>query len=166
MATKVENLRELYIDMLKDIYSAETQLTKALPKMAKAAGAKELQQAFEAHLKETEEHVKRLDKLFESFEKSPRGEKCQAMEGLVEEGEDLIKKKDVEPDVLDAGLIAAAQKVEHYEISSYGTVRRWAELLGDSEGEKLLRQTLDEEKKTDEKLNKLAMSGINEKALH
>lgn len=165
MSMKMDNLKKLFIHELKDIYSAETQLTKALPKMAKAANHKELQQAFEQHLKETEGHVKRLEQIFEKLEGKPTGEKCEAMEGLIEEGESLIKEK-MDDDVNDAALVAAAQKVEHYEIASYGTVRRWAEELGETEIEKILKTTLDEEYSADEKLNKIAMGGVNVQAAH
>ena len=161
---ELSNLRDLYIEELKDLYSAEQQLIKALPKMAKAATAKSLKNGFEKHLKETRGHVKRLEQVFKGLKVSPGSKKCKAMEGLIEEGEEIIKEHD-DPEVLDAGLICAAQKVEHYEIASYGTARAWAELLNETQVVKLLEQTLDEEKATDEKLTKLAVSGINVEAV-
>jgi len=146
--------------MLKDLYSAEKQLVKALPKMAKAAQSPDLQKAFQNHLKQTEGHVDRIERIFSDMEGSPRGKKCAAMEGLVEEGSELLQE-DIEPNVLDAGLIAAAQKVEHYEIASYGTVRAWAERLGKNRAVPLLQQTLDEESAANEKLTQIAESQAN-----
>lgn len=151
----LSNLEDLYIAELKDLYSAEKQLVKALPKMAKAATSKQLKQGFEHHLKQTRTHVDRLEKVFKSIEASPRGKKCMAMEALIHEGEELIKEKS-EPEVLDAGLIAAAQRIEHYEIAGYGCVRTYARLLGDAKAEELLQQTLDEEGETDKTLTQLA----------
>ena len=148
-------LKKLYIDELQDLYSAENQLVKALPKMAKAAGSEDLRVAFEEHLEQTREHVTRLDKIFQELEENPKGKKCRGMEGLIEEGSEMIDK-DREPEELDAGLIAAAQRVEHYEIAGYGCVRTYANLLGESEAASLLEQTLAEEKETDEKLTELA----------
>ncbi len=148
-------LKELYIDELKDLYSAENQLVKALPKMAKASESEELRNAFEEHLEQTREHVARLDKIFEALDESPKGKKCQGMEGLIEEGAEKIDE-DPGPEELDAALIAAAQHVEHYEIAGYGCVRTYANLLGESEAVSLLEQTLAEEKETDEKLTELA----------
>src|SRR5665213_769114 len=148
-------LRKLYIDELKDLYSAENQLVKALPKMAKASSAEELRTAFEEHLEQTREHVTRLEKIFEALDESPKGKKCVGMEGLIEEGSEKIEE-DPEEEELDAGLIAAAQRVEHYEIAGYGCVRTYANLLGESEAVSLLEQTLAEEKETDEKLTELA----------
>jgi len=145
---------------LKDLYSAEKQLVKALPKMAKAAQSPDLQKAFQNHLKQTEGHVDRIERIFSDMEGSPRGKKCAAMEGLVEEGSELLQE-DIEPNVLDAGLIAAAQKVEHYEIASYGTVRAWAERLGKNRAVQLLQQTLDEESAANEKLTQIAESQAN-----
>ncbi|MBX3413968.1 MAG: ferritin-like domain-containing protein [Pirellulales bacterium] len=153
--SSLKTLHDLYIEELKDLYSAEKQLLKALPKMAKAADSRQLRQGFEAHLDETEEHVTRLEKIFEDLDASPRGKKCKAMEGLVEEGAEVIKV-DAPPSVKDAALIAAAQRVEHYEIAGYGTVRTYAELLGHSAAAKLLQKTLDEEGATDKKLTALA----------
>jgi ferritin-like metal-binding protein YciE len=161
---KLDNLRKLYIEELRDIYSAENQLLKALPKMAKGAASIELKQAFENHLEETEGHVERLEEIFEDLDESPKGKTCQAMKGLVEEGSEILEEEG-EESVLDAGIIAAAQKVEHYEIASYGTVRTFAELLGQKEAVKLLQQTLDEEGAADEKLNDLAEDIVNPAAL-
>jgi ferritin-like metal-binding protein YciE len=161
----MKNLHELYVHELKDLYSAETQLVKALPKMADAASTPELKDAFKTHLRQTEGHVDRLEQIFKGLGEKPGGETCEAMQGLVKEGEQTIKEK--APDaVKDAALIAAAQRVEHYEIAGYGTVRTYAEQLGEKDAVKLLQQTLDEEGETDKLLNKLAMSGahINEMA--
>jgi len=148
---------------LKDLYSAEKQLVKALPKMAKNAQASDLQRAFQEHLKQTEGHVERIERIFSDLGSSPRGKKCVGMEGLVEEGNELLQEQ-IDPDVLDAGLIAAAQKVEHYEIASYGTVRTWAERLGYNQAAQLLQQTLDEEGDANKKLTQLAESHINMEA--
>src|SRR5690242_20580675 len=163
MAAKMTTLEDLYIDMLKDLYSAEKQLVKALPKMAKNSQNAQLQKAFQEHLKQTEGHVERIERIFTELGGSPRGKKCMGMEGLVEEGNELLQE-DAEPDVLDAGLIAAAQKVEHYEIASYGTVRTWAERLGYNNAAKLLQQTLDEESAANEKLTQIAESHVNMEA--
>jgi len=163
MASKMATLEDLYMDLLKDLYSAEKQLVKALPKMAKAAQSTDLRKAFEEHLGQTEEHVERIERIFSELEGSPRGKKCVGMEGLVEEGNELLKE-DVEPDVLDAGLIAAAQKVEHYEIASYGTARAWAERMGYNNAARLLQQTLDEESTANEKLTQIAESHVNMEA--
>jgi len=152
---QLSSLEDLFIDELKDLYSAETQLTKALPKMAKAASSKELKAGFEKHLKQTEGHVERLEQICEELEVSPKGKKCKAMEGLIEEGSEVIDE-DAEPEVKDAALIAAAQRVEHYEIAGYGCVRTYAKLLGYNSAMKLLQQTLDEEGDTDKTLTKLA----------
>lgn len=150
-----EALRDLYIDELRDIYSAENQLVKALPKMAKAATSDELRSGFEEHLEQTRGHVSRLEQIFEDLDEKPSGKKCAGMEGLVKEGGEMIKNE-FEGDVKDAGLIGAAQRVEHYEIAAYGTVRAFAELLGDRNAVDLLTQTLEEEKETDKKLTQLA----------
>lgn len=160
----LETMEELYVEELKDLYSAETQIVKALPKMAKAASSPELKQGFEEHLQQTEGHVQRLEQIFDKLGKSPRGKACKGMQGLLEEGEELISEEGAS-EVKDAGLIAAAQRVEHYEIAAYGSVRTFAQELGDKEAVRLLQQTLDEEAQTDEKLTKLATSSINEKAL-
>ena len=161
---KLDNLRKLYIEELRDLYSAENQLLKALPKMAKGASSDELRQAFENHLQETEGHVERLETIFEDLDESPKGKTCHAMKGLVEEGSEMLDEEG-EESVLDAGIIAAAQKVEHYEIASYGTVRTFAGLLGEKNAAKLLQQTLDEEGAADEKLNELAEGIVNPEAL-
>jgi ferritin-like metal-binding protein YciE len=150
-----EGLKELYVDELKDIYNAESQLVKALPKMAKAASSEELRAGFEEHLEQTKGHVQRLEQIFQMLDESPKGKKCKAMEGLVEEGSEVMEE-DFEEALLDAALIGAAQRVEHYEIAAYGTVRAFAEELGESEHVSLLEQTLEEEKETDEKLTQLA----------
>jgi ferritin-like metal-binding protein YciE len=150
-----EGLKELYIDELKDLYNAENQLLKALPKMAKAASSGELSRGFEEHLKQTRGHVQRLEKIFKSLGESPKGKKCKGMEGLVAEGTEVMGE-DFEDGVMDAALIGAAQRVEHYEIAAYGTACAFAEVLGESEQASLLNETLEEEKETDEKLTKLA----------
>lgn len=150
-----EGLKELYIDELKDLYSAENQLLKALPKMAKAASSEELRQGFEEHLDQTRGHVQRLEEIFQSLGESPKGKKCMGMEGLVKEGSEVMDE-DFEGALMDAALVGAAQRVEHYEIAAYGTVRELALVLGESEQASLLEQTLEEEKETDEKLTELA----------
>ncbi len=152
---KLENLRDLFVDELKDLYSAENQLLKALPKMAKAATSPDLKRAFESHLKETQGQVERLEQVFAGLDVSPKGKKCKAMEGLVEEGAEMMKE-DAEPDVMDAGLIAAAQRVEHYEMAGYGCVHNYAQLLGETKAATLLQKTLDEEGAADKKLTQLA----------
>jgi ferritin-like metal-binding protein YciE len=157
---KLKNLEDLLLHELKDLYSAENQLVKALPKMAKAASNQELKAAFEEHLEQTEGHVERLDEIAEMLGKKLTGHTCKAMKGLVEEGSDLISE-DAAESVRDAGLIGAAQRVEHYEIAGYGTARCLAEQLGHSEIADLLEQTLEEEKETDENLSELATSTIN-----
>ena len=150
-----EGLKELYVDELKDLYNAENQLVKALPKMAKAASSEELRAGFEEHLEQTKSHVQRLEQIFEMLDESPKGKKCKGMEGLIEEGSEIMEE-DFEGALLDAALIGAAQRVEHYEIAAYGTVRAFAEELGESEHASLLAETLEEEKETDEKLTELA----------
>ena len=150
-----KGLKELYIDELKDLYSAETQLVKALPKMAKSAASDELRQGFEEHLEQTKGHVQRLEQIFQALGESPKGKKCKGMEGLIAEGSE-VAEEDYEGNILDAALIGAAQRVEHYEIAGYGTVRAMAEVLGEDEHASLLTETLDEEKETDEKLTELA----------
>jgi ferritin-like metal-binding protein YciE len=154
---KMESLQELYIHHLKDLYSAEKQLTKALPRMAKAASSDELRAGFEQHLRETEGQIERLEQIFEELKVSPRGKKCVGMEGLIEEAKELMEE-DADPEVLDAGLIASAQHVEHYEIAGYGCVRTYAELLGYDDAAKLLQESLDEEGATDKKLSALAQN--------
>jgi ferritin-like metal-binding protein YciE len=160
---ELASLEDLYTHELKDLYSAESQLTKALPKLAKAASNKQLRAAFEQHLKQTREQAVRLEKLLKSRNETTRGPKCKGMEGLVKEGEELIKEE-ADEEVRDAGLIACAQKVEHYEIAGYGCARTYAELLGDKAGAKILQRTLDEEAATDKKLTKLAKSTVNVRA--
>lgn len=156
---KIKTLHDLFVQEMKDLYSAETQLTKALPKMAKAADDAELKAGFKQHLEETREHIKRIERIAEILEFSPKGKKCLAMEGLVAEGEETISE-DAPPAVKDAALICAAQKVEHYEIAGYGSMRAFADLLGYDEVRDLIEETLEEEKATDEKLTEVAM-GIN-----
>ena len=152
---ELESLRDLYIDELKDLYSAEKQLVKALPKMVKNATNPDLKKAFSDHLSQTEGHVARLEEIFESLEASPRGKKCVGMEGLIEEAKEMLEE-DAAEDVLDAGLISKAQHVEHYEMAGYGTVRRFAQILGETEHVELLEQTLNEEKEADQKVLELA----------
>jgi len=162
MAT-AKTLNELFHATLQDIYHGEKQILKALPKMAKHASTPELKKAFQHHLDQTEGQVERLQQVFEMLDKSARGKPCEAVEGLVEEGQEVMSE--TEPgDVMDAGLIAAAQAVEHYEIARYGTLCAWAEQLGMPEAAKLLQQTLKEEKETDVLLTRMAMGGINKKA--
>lgn len=160
---KIKNLRDLFISELRDIYHAEKQILKALPKMAKAASDDDLRSAFEEHLEQTRNQVNRLESVFEELEQKARAKTCEAMEGLVTEGEDLIETA-TDPDTLDAGLIASAQKVEHYEIASYGCLISWAGQLGLARSSELLKETLAEEKATDEKLTSLAERIINPKA--
>ena len=160
---ELDTLKDLYVDELKDLYSAEKQLVKALPKMAKAANDPQLKEAFRTHLAETRGHVERLEQICRDLGVSPRGKKCVGMEGLIEEGNELIQE-DPDPDVLDAGLINKAQHVEHYEMAGYGTVRTYARQLGFESQADLLQQTLDEEGKTDHLLTQLAESGINVEA--
>ena len=160
MAKKVENLRSLLEYELKDLYSVEEMLTDALPKMAKNATNNDLKQAFQQHLDETKEQKNRLEKIAEIMDIDIEGETCEAMEGLIDEAEELLDQS-ANNEVTDAGLIASSQKVEHYEIASYGTARRYAEQLGLSDVEKLLRQTLDEEKNADKKLNEVALNQVN-----
>ena len=152
---KVESLQDLYAEQLRDLYDAENQLIKALPKMAKAASTPELRNAFEEHLDQTRGHAQRIETIFEGMGEKAKGQKCKAMEGLVKEGSEVIEE-DMPKGVKDAALIAAAQRVEHYEIAGYGTVRAIAEVLGENEHVSLLEQTLEEEKQTDEKLTQLA----------
>jgi|SRR6202165_2868154 len=148
-------LKELYIDELRDLYDAENRLTKAIPKMAKAATSEELRSGFEEHLEQTREHVDRLKEIFENLGEKPSGKKCAGIMGIIKEGEEMMSE-DFEGEVMDAALISAAQRVEHYEIAAYGTVRTWAELLGENEASALLEKTLEEEKETDQKLTQLA----------
>lgn len=154
------HLEGLYIDMLKDLYSAEHQIMKALPKLAKKANSPTLKKYFEEHLAQTEQQAQRIEQVFEGLSGSPRGKKCVGMEGIIAEGEEVIKEG-FEGETLDAALIAAAQKVEHYEIASYGAARTFAQTLGYHDAARLLQQTLDEESQTNEKLTRLAESGVN-----
>jgi ferritin-like metal-binding protein YciE len=156
-------LRKLLEDGLKDIYWAEKALTKALPKMAKNATSEDLVEALESHLQETEEHVSRLEQIFESLGQEAKAKKCEGMQGLIDEGESMMEEAE-EGEMMDATIIAAAQKVEHYEIATYGTLRTFAETLGLDEVQDILEQTLEEEKNADEKLTEIAMSAINEEA--
>jgi ferritin-like metal-binding protein YciE len=157
---KLNTLEDLYVHELKDLFSAEQQIIKALPKMAKAASSKELAAGFQEHLEQTKGHAHRLEKILSSRKQTTRGPKCKGMEGVIAEGAEMIAEEaDVE--VKDAGLIAAAQRVEHYEMAGYGTARTYAELLGDKEGAELLALTLEEERQTDQKLSELAKSTVN-----
>jgi ferritin-like metal-binding protein YciE len=149
-------LKELFVDELKDLYSAENQLIKALPKMAKAATSDDLRAGFQEHLEQTKEHARRIEEICTELGEKPTGKKCAGMEGLIEEGREMMEE--FEDDVLDAAMISAAQRVEHYEIAAYGTVRTYAELLGHDRAVELLEQTLEEEKETDQKLTELAGS--------
>jgi len=157
---KLDTLKDLYIHELKDLYSAEKQIIIALPKMAKAASNEELSAGFKEHLIQTKEHAVRLEKILTSHGQTTRGPKCKGMEGVLKEGAEMIEEE-ADEEVRDAGLIAAAQRVEHYEMAGYGCARTYAELLGDKEGAKLLQTTLNEEGDTDKKLTKLATSVIN-----
>ena len=163
---KFNTLHDLFISELKDLYSAEKQIVRALPKMAKAASSSELQDAFQEHLQQSKNHIDRLDEIFDMLQVSSRNKKCKGIEGIIEEGEELISKgkTNSNPDALDAGIVAAAQKVEHYEIAGYGTVRTYASMLGHDKAANLLQQTLDEEKETDQKLTLLAETMINVEA--
>jgi len=160
---QMESLQELLIHDLRDLYSAENQLLKAMPKMAKKATNPDLKKAFETHMRETEGQVQRLQKIFEKLGKKPTGKKCAAMEGLIEEGKEAMGE-DMDEETMDAALIAVAQKIEHYEIAGYGTTRTWAQQIGDDQTARLLQQTLDEEGKTDKLLTELAESTINVEA--
>jgi ferritin-like metal-binding protein YciE len=157
---ELETLKDLYIHELKDLFSAEKQIIKALPKMVKAATNPDLAAGFEEHLEQTKVHAVRLEKILKSHDQSTRGPKCKGMEGVLAEGAEMIEEE-ADDEVRDAGLIAAAQRVEHYEMAGYGTARTYAELLGDKAGAKLLQTTLDEEAQTDEKLTTLATGSIN-----
>jgi len=152
----MSKLRETFVDELADVYDAEKQLLKALPKVAKAAEHEQLRQAIEEHLEETQEHVQRMERIFEMFDETARGKPCKAMQGLLAEGEELIEEEEG-----DAALICAAQKVEHYEIASYGCLATWARIMGEEEAANLLVETLEEERATDEKLTELAEDTIN-----
>jgi ferritin-like metal-binding protein YciE len=157
---KLETLRDLYAEQLHDLYSAESQLVEALPKMAKAASNQQLRSAFTDHLAQTKMHVTRLEQIFKQLGTKPKDQTCKGMQGLIKEGDEMIKMKG-EPAAIDAGLIAAAQRVEHYEIAGYGCVRTYAEQLGEQQSLQLLQQTLDEEGAADKKLTQLAEQVIN-----
>jgi ferritin-like metal-binding protein YciE len=161
---KMRTLQDMWVDELRDLYNAENQLIKALPKMAKAASSDELREAIEEHLEQTKGHAERLEQIFEQLDLKPKGKKCEAMEGLVEEGKEILSM-DAEPAVLDAGIICAAQKVEHYEMAGYGTVRTWARHLGQDKAADLLQQTLDEEGEADHKLTDIAERVVNLEAV-
>jgi ferritin-like metal-binding protein YciE len=161
---KLDTLEKLYVDELRDIYNAENQLLKALPKMAKGSSSPDLKSGFEKHLRQTETHVERLDQIFAELDESPKGKTCHAMKGLIEEGSEILKE-DGEESVLDAGIIVAAQKVEHYEMAAYGSARTFARLLGQDKAAELLQSTLDEESETNESLNQLAENMVNPEAL-
>jgi ferritin-like metal-binding protein YciE len=156
----MDNLRELYVEELKDLYSAENQILKAMPRMIKSASDARLKRSFTKHEAQTRKQVKRLEQICRELGEKPTGKKCVGMEGLIQEAKDLISEKP-EPAVLDAGLIAAAQHVEHYEMAGYGTARTWAKLLGYEKQQQLLQATLDEEQATDLQLTELATSAIN-----
>ncbi|MGH2688359.1 MAG: ferritin-like domain-containing protein [Actinomycetota bacterium] len=160
MTAKLMNLEDLFVDQLRDVLYAERQITRALPKMARGASSTDLAQALTAHLKETEGQIDRLEKVFEELDLTARGKKCEAILGLIEEGQSLMEEE-AEPEVLDAGIIASAQKVEHYEIAAYGCLVTWAEQLGHAKAAKLLQQILDEEKAADVKLSGLAETVVN-----
>ena len=163
MPAKEKTLDDLFLTTLKDVYYAEKQILRALPKMAKAAESNELRQAFEKHRGETEEQVQRLEQVFEIIGKRASGKTCDAIQGIIEEGKEIMDDF-ADSEALDAGLIAAGQAVEHYEISRYGTLRSWAQELGLEDAVPLLEQTLEEEKKTDELLTQLAEARVNQKA--
>ena len=161
---KLDTLQKLYTEELRDLYNAENQLLKALPKMAKAASSEELKDAFEKHLEQTKGHVERLEQVFEELDETPKGKTCRAMKGLIQEGSELLEQ-DGDESVRDAGIIVAAQKVEHYEIAGYGSARTFAHLLGQNKAAELLQSTLDEESETNELLTRLAESIINPEAV-
>lgn len=162
---KVDSLKKLYIEQLKDIFSAETMISENLPKMINAASSKELQNAFKEHLEVTRKQIDRLQEIFDNMNETTQGRKCAAMEGIIRESEELLSNS-TDPEAIDAGLISSAQRIEHYEIAGYGTLRTYAEILGDEDARDLLQTTLDEEKKTDKKLTELAVSSINIEAKH
>lgn len=161
---KLKTLEELLVEELKDLFDAENQLTRALPKMAKAASAPELKEAFQEHLEVTRQQVERLTQVFEELGKPAKGKRCEAMKGLITEGQELMQQG-IEPEILDAGLIGAAQKVEHYEMAGYGTVRTMANVLGHKEAAQLLEQTLREEEAADKKLTMIARKYVNVRAV-
>ncbi len=160
---KVNSLKELYLEELKDVYDAENQIVKALPKMAKATSTPELRRAFEEHLEQTKGHVRRLEQIFEGLGEQAKARKCDGVRGIIEEGEDVMSDGQEGP-VRDAGLIAGAQRVEHYEMAAYGSLKTWAKQLGDQRAASLLEETLNEEKKADEILTQIATSGVNTQA--
>lgn len=161
---QIDNLEKLFVEQLKDIYNAEKQIVRALPRMSKAAGDQELKKAFDTHLRDTEKQVDRLEQIFNDLGTKAQGKKCVGMEGLIEEAKELLQE-DVDEAVLDAGLIAAAQKVEHYEMAAYGCLKTYARLLGNDTAVKLLEQTLSEEKNADQLLTDIAERSINVEAM-
>jgi ferritin-like metal-binding protein YciE len=161
---KPNSLTDLYVDELRDLYSAEQQILKALPKMSEATSHAELRHAFEMHRQQTERHVGRLQQIFERLGENPRGRTCDGVEGIIKEGADLIDK-DLDASVRDAGLISAAQRVEHYEMAVYGTVRTWAQQLGRADQASLLQETLDEEREANDLLTRLAVASVNRDAM-
>jgi ferritin-like metal-binding protein YciE len=163
MAQRLNNLQDLFVQELKDLYNAERQIQDALPKMAEKASNPELRNAFNEHLQVTGEHVRRLEQIFDTLQQSPTGMKCKGMEGIIDEGKDLLKQ-DAESHVKDAGIIGQAQRVEHYEISGYGTACAYAEQLGFGEAARMLRQTLNEEEEADRRLTKIAEEIVNPSA--
>lgn len=160
---QMTDLRDLFVEELKDLYSAEKQLVRALPKVIKSCENEELRQALEDHLAETEEQTQRLEGIFQRMGTTGRGKKCKGMEGLIEENKELMEE-DADPDVMDAGLIVGCQKIEHYEIAGYGSAVTFAKLLGDEEAAQVLAQTLEEEKAADQRLTEIAESAINVQA--
>ena len=160
----MKSLRDLYVEELQDIYDAEQQITRALPKMAEMATHPQLKQAFQEHLEQTQGQIQRLDQIFRQMGQQARGKGCKGMQGIITEGQEQMQKGE-RGDGMDAFLIAAAQKVEHYEIASYGTVKTWAKLLGEADAAKLLQQTEDEEGQTDKRLTRLAESMVNKEAM-
>ncbi len=165
MSVKLDDLHKVFVSQLKDIYSAENQLIQALPKMEAGATNPELKKAIRDHLKQTRAHATRIETIFGTLDYRPGGHRCKAMEGLIEEGSEILKEEG-EPDARDAAIICAAQKVEHYEIATYGTLRAYAKLLGMDDAHALLTQTLEEERQTDTDLTRLAESSINQLAMH
>jgi len=161
---QIDNLEKFFVEQLKDVYNAEKQIVRALPRMSKAATDEELRNAFDTHLRETEKQVERLERVFKDFGHTPQGKKCVGMEGLIEEAKELLQE-DVDPEVLDAGLIMAAQKVEHYEIATYGCLKTYAELLGNEDAARVLDEILEEEKRADQLLTEIAERSINVEAI-
>jgi ferritin-like metal-binding protein YciE len=161
----MKTLRDLFVDQVKDLYNAEKQITKALPEMEKNSASKELKEAFQKHMKETENHLSRLEKVFKELHMEPKGKMCKAIQGILKEGKEIIKDFQ-DSETIDSALIAAAQKVEHYEITTYGTIRSYAEQLNFTKAAELLGESLQEEYKTNEKLNELAVNRLNAEAVH